>query len=195
MSTEFSISTVSEVKNKCKLFMRDLHLTAFNYGRIYKDNSILAVHTDKRFAQAYLELNCPPIAPIPDTYWKYKSFYYLPRFGADDRYNLILKNDIALNAVNSLYLIAKKQNYIEVAAISSGVGDHDAVARYLNHMNEIQFLIESFREENDYLFKKAESYRLYLPPHLQPKIPTTLEIDANKSIYDSFYTASSERNR
>lgn len=140
------------------------------------------------FAKLYLDLDCSPMAPIPDKYWHYQSFFYLTNFCADEKFKeLQIANANAGQCESILYIINQLGDYKEVMAIAGFVGDKDIVNRYLNHMKDLQIYTDYFRNKINPLFKEADNRRLYLPPHLRPYIPENVNIDLSNLKYEEFY--------
>ncbi|KTD25668.1 helix-turn-helix transcriptional regulator [Legionella maceachernii] len=188
VNNEFSVSTSEHVKTFCKPFLKEYQLTTFNYARIYPDKSLLALHSEPLFAQLYLELNSPPMAPIPTPYWQYQSFFYLTKICNEKNYNTLLKQSILiLNSDNPLYLVNQTLEYVEVAVFCSAPGDNPVINRYLNHMKDLMFFVTDFSEKMDPLFKDNEENHLILPPHLAPIVPVTSEQDGRLFHFDEFF--------
>lgn len=189
VNNEFSIRTSDQVNAFCQPFLKDFKLTSFNYARIYGNNSLLALHSDPLFAELYLTLNTPPIAPIPLQYWQFQSFYFFAKNCYEENYiNLLKKSIRLLNSDNPLYIVNQFEKYIEVAAFCSVLGDHDVINRYLNHMTDLTIFVSKFSQEMACLLDQKQENQLILPPHLTPAIPKISVYKKPNSPFDIFYS-------
>ncbi|WP_133140422.1 helix-turn-helix transcriptional regulator [Legionella genomosp. 1] len=185
---EFPLTTAAQTKEITSPFLKEYNLSAMTYARIFSDKSILSVHSDPMFAKLYLELDCSPMAPIPDEYWHYQSFFYLTNFCTDEKFReLQIANANEGQCESILYIINQLENYTEVMAVAGFVGDKDIVNRYLNHMKDLQIYTDYFSKKINQLFQEGDNRRLYLPPHLRPYMPENVNINLSYLKYEEFY--------
>lgn len=188
IDNKFSLATSAYVKKLCQPFLNEYQLTSFNYARIYPDKSILALHSDPLFSRLYLELNCPPIPPIPSHYWQYQRFYFLAKTCNEARYqNLLTISGLHTNSDNPLFLIKQNTSYTEVAVFASALGNNTIINRYFNDLGDLNNFVQYFSEKTEPLFAKAHNQRLILPAHLTPDIPAFSLPRYFDSPYDIFY--------